>query len=114
MTIIIVKMGKKPSFRLIYDSEVKRHLRVIDAKYFSLIRSTIEEQLSWEPFVETRNRKPLKRPVAFEADWELRFGPNNCFRVFYSIDPDCWEVQILAVGVKAGNRLTIGGEEVEL
>jgi hypothetical protein len=25
------------------------------------------------------------RPVAFEATWELRFGPENRFRVFYAI-----------------------------
>jgi len=70
--------------------------------------------LSFEPDMETRNRKPLQRPVAFEADWELRFGPDNRFRVLYAIDLEFREVQILAVGVKERNRLTIAGEEVQL
>jgi len=25
----------------------------------------------------------IKRPIAFGADWELRLGPKNRFRVFY-------------------------------
>lgn len=63
---------------------------------------------------EARNRKPLLRPVSFEANWELRFGPDNRFRAFYSVDLDRREVQILAIGVKRKDRLTIGGEEIEL
>jgi hypothetical protein len=66
---------------------VKLHLKTIERKYHSLIRTTIENELQFEPDVETRNRKPLKRPVTFEAEWELRFGPDNRFRVFYGINP---------------------------
>ena len=50
--------------------------------------------------------------VEFGADWELRLGPDNCFRVFYRVDTAAREVDILAIGVKDGNRLFIGGEEV--
>jgi mRNA-degrading endonuclease RelE of RelBE toxin-antitoxin system len=46
------------------------------------------------------------------ADWELRLGPNNRFRVLYDIDKENHEVVILAVGIKAGERLMVGGEEV--
>jgi mRNA-degrading endonuclease RelE of RelBE toxin-antitoxin system len=56
----------------------------------------------------------LKRPVIFEAEWELRFGPDNKFRVFYDINIESHEVYILAIGVKEGNRLLIGGKEVKL
>ena len=45
---------------------------------------------------------------------ELRFGGHNQFRVFYEIDPEHRRVEILAIGIKHGNRLTIGTEEVEL
>src|SRR5438552_12992667 len=90
------------------------HLRAIEAKYHSLIRAEIEEQLQFEPAKETRNRKPLRQPAPFEATWELRFGPDNRFRVLYGIDEDDREVQIQAIGVKEGNRLLVGGEEVEL
>ena len=60
-----------------------------------------------------RNRKPLKRPIAFGADWELRLGPDNRFRVFYQINSQSHEVFVLAVGVKDRNRLFFGGEEFE-
>jgi mRNA-degrading endonuclease RelE of RelBE toxin-antitoxin system len=107
-------MMSKQSFELVYAPEVKEHLRVIERKYHGLIRQEIEQQLQFEPDVETRNRKPLKRPVTFEAEWEIRFGPNNRFRVFYEINQEQEEVHILAIGVKKRNRLYIGGEEVEL
>jgi hypothetical protein len=73
-----------------------------------------ETPSSYEPDVTTRNRKPLKRPVFFEATWELRFGPGNRFRVFYDIDQKQHVVAILAIGIKRGNRLLIGGEEIRL
>ena len=107
-------MTPKQPFELIYDPEVAQHLKTIDRKYHSLIRRTIEEQLRYEPEVETRNRKPLLRPSAFGTAWEIRFGPNNRFRVFYRTDPATRKVHILAIGTKVGNRLFIGGEEFEL
>ncbi len=104
-------MAKKPSFMLVYADEVKEHLRAIEAKHHSLIQSEIEDQLLREPDVETRNRKPLKRPIAFGADWELRLGPDNRFRVFYQVKDDTRVVRVLAVGVKERNRLYFGGKE---
>jgi mRNA-degrading endonuclease RelE of RelBE toxin-antitoxin system len=101
-------------YKLVYAPQVKQHLKAIEPKYFPLIRTKIETQLRLEPTVETRNRKPLKQQADFEGEWELRFGPENRFRVFYEIDVENHEVQILAIGVKKENRLFIGGEEVEL
>ena len=106
-------MAKKPLFVLVYADELKGHLRSIETKYHSAIQSEIETQLLHEPDVETRNRKPLKRPISFGADWELRLGPDNRFRVFYQVDAERQEVRILAIGVKDRNRLLIGGEEFE-
>ena len=107
-------MARGQPFSLVYDPEVKEHLRAIEPRYYGLIRSTIEEQLLYEPATETRNRKPLKRPVVFEAEWELRFGPENRFRVFSALDFERREVQILAIGTTRRNRLFIGEEELEL
>jgi hypothetical protein len=109
---MMVVMAKKRSFALVYAAEVKQHLRAIEPKYQSLIRSEVEARLLFEPDVEARNRKPLRRPMAFGADWELRLGPHNASRVFYQVDAESREVRILAVGVKDRNRLLIGGEEV--
>jgi len=57
---------------------------------------------------------PLKRPVAFGAKWEIRFEPNNRFRVDYRIDSGNQQVIILVIGEKIGYRLFIGGEEIEI
>lgn len=107
-------MTSSRQFTLNYAPQVKQHLQVIDRKYYALIRNTIVEQLQFEPDVETRNRKPLKRPAGFGVDWEIRFGPNNRFRVFYEVDRQRGEVHILAIGVKRGHQLFSGGQEVEL
>ena len=107
-------MTRQSKFALIYAPVTKLHLNAIERKYYSLIRATIEKELIFEPDVETRNRKPLKRQVTFEAEWELRFGPNNKFRVFYDIDVELLKVYILAIGVKERNRLLIGGKEFKL
>ena len=113
MTIIMV-MVKSAPFALIYDPEVRSHLDAIELKYHSLIKTTIEEQLLFEPEVETRNRKPLERPIDLGATWELRFGPDNRFRVFYRMDTEQRQVRILAIAVKEKNRVYIAGEEVKL
>jgi mRNA-degrading endonuclease RelE of RelBE toxin-antitoxin system len=107
-------MNPKRAFELLYAPQVREHLKAIDRKYYGLIRQEIEAQLQFEPEVETRNRKPLKRAITFEADWEIRFGPNNRFRVFYEVDREAGAVYILAIGVKVRDRLYIGGEEIEL
>jgi hypothetical protein len=70
--------------------------------------------LLFEPNIETKNRKPLRQPAPFNAEWELRFGPDNRFRVLYDIDHERRAVQILAIGEKDGNRLRVGGEEIVL
>ena len=105
---------KREPFSLVYAPVVHEHLATIDPKYDSLIREKTEAQLTYEPDVETRNRKPGRPPAAFHAEWELRFGPNNRFRVFYQIDRESREVRIVAIGVKDRNRLMVGGEEVTL
>ena len=105
-------MARKEPFSLLFAPVVHDHLSAIDAKYDSLIRQKIQEQLSREPDVETRNRKPVQPPAAFEAEWELRFGPAKRFRVFYQIDHEKRQVRIVAIGVKDRKRLLVGGEEV--
>ena len=104
-------MARKQPFALVYADEVKDHLRAIEAKYHSVIQTGIETQLLHKPDVETRNRKPLKRPIIFGADWELRLGPDNRFRVFYQVNTEAREVRVLAVGVKDRSRLSFGAEE---
>jgi hypothetical protein len=49
----------------------------------------------------------LNRP----ASWELRVGE---FRVYFEVEEGDALVSILAIGVKIRNKVSIGGDEVEL
>ena len=68
----------------------------------------------FEPAAETTNRKPLQQPAPVGATWQIRFGPDNRFRVLYDIDQEARVVRIMAIGEKQRERLFIGGEEVQL
>jgi hypothetical protein len=114
VTIIIVMMAPSKRFDIIYPPIIKQHLKSIEPKFYSLIRVSLERSLQHQPDLETKNRKPLKRPVVFGAKWELRFGTGNRLRAFYRIDYENSQVLLLAIGQKIENRLFIGGEEVEL
>ena len=54
------------------------------------------------------------RLEARNSGFEIRFGPENRFRVLYDIDVERRAVRIVAIGEKDGNRLIVGGEEIEL
>lgn len=57
----------------------------LTARHRAIVLDAVEKQLSYEPMVETRNRKPM-RPNPL-APWELRIGS---LRVYYDIqeEPD--------------------------
>jgi mRNA-degrading endonuclease RelE of RelBE toxin-antitoxin system len=59
--------------------------------------------------LETRNKKLLRENPL--ADWELRVHP---FRVFYDVDEANKSVRVLAIGVKDGDKLIVGGEEIDI
>jgi mRNA-degrading endonuclease RelE of RelBE toxin-antitoxin system len=50
------------------------------------------------------------RPNSF-ASWELRIGD---LRVYYDITEESQTVTVVAVGIKRGDRVFIGGEERQL
>lgn len=104
-------MTPRATYLFIYASVIPDHLGFIEKKFHHLIEKTIDEQLTYTPNVRTRNRKPMIQPSPFGASWELRFGPNNRFRVLYDIDEIEMSVNILAIGEKEGNRMFYGGEE---
>ena len=70
-----------------------------------LIVDAIDDQLSHEPHLETRNRKELD-PNPLGA-WELRIGR---YRVFYDVDVVSRSVLVKAVGWKEHNTLYIRGK----
>jgi mRNA-degrading endonuclease RelE of RelBE toxin-antitoxin system len=100
-------------FTLAFAPETLDHLDAIERKYHRLIQKVIDEQLSYTPQKITRNRKLLDQPAPFGATWELRFGPNNRFRVLYEVELAEQIVWVLAIGIKQGHKLFIGGEEFE-
>jgi mRNA-degrading endonuclease RelE of RelBE toxin-antitoxin system len=95
------------SYRIEYTNEAIRHLRALTARQRVIVIDAIDEQLIYEPTVETRNRK-LMHPNPL-AVWELRIGD---LRVYYDVksDPEA-TVVIRAVGIKLRNKVWIGGEE---
>jgi len=58
------------------------------------------------------HRKPLNLLAESVGDWDLRFEPDNHFRVFYAVERKHFRVLILAVGIKQRDRLTILGHRV--
>ena len=98
MTVIIVKMAPDSVFEILYAPIDRQHLSAIEHKYYSSIREAIEEHLSYEPDRNTRKREPLNRPAQNGAQWELRCGPNNRFRIFYTADRKRREVVTLPYG----------------
>ena len=106
-------MGRKytaVAYRIDYSPETEGHLRVLTARQRIIVFDTVDQQLAYQPTVETRNRKPM-RPNPL-APWELRIGN---LRVYYDVvDNSEPLVVILAVGIKLRNRVFIGGEEVQL
>jgi mRNA-degrading endonuclease RelE of RelBE toxin-antitoxin system len=100
-------------YLVVYSNNAREHIRYIDKKYRSLIRTAIEKQLVYESQVKTMNRKFIGNSYAF-GTWELRCGSGNRFRIFYDIDENASVVIITAIGIKRRNRLFIGNQEVPL
>jgi mRNA-degrading endonuclease RelE of RelBE toxin-antitoxin system len=98
------------AFEVRFADGVKEHLLALTVPERVAVVEGIELQLTHEPLVETRNRKPLRpNPI---APWELRIGK---LRVFYEVEtgePNL--VRILAVGRKERNVLLVAGREMIL
>jgi mRNA-degrading endonuclease RelE of RelBE toxin-antitoxin system len=93
-----------------YSPDAEDHLRFLTARQQAIVLDTVDEQLTHQPTVETRNRKPM-RPNPL-APWELRIG---ALRVYYDVeDTPEPKVYIRAVGIKERNRVRIAGVIFEL
>jgi mRNA-degrading endonuclease RelE of RelBE toxin-antitoxin system len=101
---------KRLAYVIEYSPEAEAHLRWLTARQQKIVVDSVDRQLTNQPNVETRNRKPMRpNPI---APWELRIGD---LRVYYETKekPDP-RVIVLAVGVKERNKVRIGREIVEI
>jgi len=101
---------KRQPYRIEYAPETEDHFEWLTARDVGIVLDTVERQLSYEPTVRTRNRKPLEaNPL---APWELRIGK---LRVYFDVEEEpARVVKIRAVGIKERDRVLIGGEEIRL
>jgi|SRR3972149_3693101 len=94
-------------YQIEFTEDAKHDLSFYTAHDRKIITSEIRTQLSRQPLVETKNRKPLRdNPL---APWELRIGK---FRIFYQVVESI--VSIIAIGHKEHDVLFIKGKEVKL
>ena len=96
------------AYEIEFVSSAKAHLNGFETAERVRIVAAIEQQLSNEPSVETRNRKRL-RPNPL-APWELRV---ENVRVFYDVEEPA-KVTILAIGTKERDKVYIEGKEIPL
>ena len=103
-------MAKMVKYSIEYSRKAESDLGWLTKRQCAVVLDAVDDQLVVLPTLETRNRKRLRpNPV---VPWELRIGN---LRVFYDVTDDPQPlVQVLAVGVKLGHRLLIGGETVDL
>ncbi len=97
-------------YEIEFALSIKNQLKFFSKSERTIIFKQIEIQLMYEPLLATRNRK-LLRPNPL-APWELRIGD---IRVFYEVaENESDIVRILAIGKKVGNKVIIGGKEINL
>jgi len=98
------------SYRIQFAESAEEQSAQLTARQQRIVLKAIKEQLRYEPLRETRKRKQL-RPNPL-APWELRIG---ALRVFYEVDAEEADlVNVLAIGIKRGNRLFVAGEEIKI
>ncbi|MCG8353780.1 MAG: addiction module toxin RelE [Chloroflexales bacterium] len=97
-------------YTIAYSPDTQDHFHYLTVRQQAIVLDAVDQQLAYQPIVETRNRKPM-RPNPL-APWELRIGN---LHVYYDVleDPDPL-VAIRAVGIKRRNRAFIGGKEFPL
>jgi mRNA-degrading endonuclease RelE of RelBE toxin-antitoxin system len=96
-------------FEIQLSEDAERQLKQFSARDRRILIAAIEEQLTHQPTIPTRNRKLLRASPL--ATWELRVQE---FRVLYNVDEAIVTVLVVAIAVKQGNKFIIDGEEYPL
>ncbi|UBF28127.1 addiction module toxin RelE [Kovacikia minuta CCNUW1] len=97
-------------YRIEYSFDAEEHLTFLTVRQQAIILNAVDEQLMYQPTIETKNRKPM-RPNLLSL-WELRIGD---LRVYYDVEEEPEQlVYINAVGIKERNKVRIAGEIYDL
>lgn len=98
------------AYEIQFAESASRQLKALKASDRALLVARVERQLRAAPSKATRNRKLLRpNPI---APWELRV---KNLRVFYDVSEGARKiVNVLAIGIKRGNKVLIEDEEIEL
>ena len=97
-------------YRVEYSPDAEEHLRLLTARQQRMVLEAIERQLTDQPTLETRNRKPMRPNLL--APWVLRVGD---LRAYYDVEEMPQRmILVRAVGIKLRNRVRCGREEYEL
>ncbi len=96
-------------YRIVFTPSADEDLRWFRKAEQRIIIDATTEQLTHEPMVITRNRKPMRpNPI---ATWAVRIGE---YRVYYDVDSASRLVTVRAVGYKEHNILLIRGKEIQI
>lgn len=100
------------AYKIRFSDAASEHVGALKSRDKALAIDRIAQQLSHQPTLTTRNRKPMDPDKRMRiAPWELRVGQ---LRVYYAVE-DTPEpvVVIVAVGIKVRERVRIGGKDIE-
>lgn len=98
------------SYAIKYAPETLEHIRLLTHRQQMIVLDTVERQLTYQPTIRTRNRKPMRSNLL--ATWELRIDD---LRVYYEVEEKpIPTVFIRAIGIKERNTVRIGGEIIKL
>ena len=94
-------------YRILFAAAVEEDLKALSPYHRNRILDDIQESLTYEPTVPSRNRKLLVNLLppweATSLVWELRSGDH---RVFYDVDEDNRVVYVRAVRKKPPGKIT--------
>src|SRR3954471_3527004 len=94
-------------YRIEYRRDARLQVEKLPKRQQVTLLDAVDRHLTWEPLVETRNRKPLEDSEL--GGWELRVGD---LRAFYDVFEERRIVRVLMVGVKVRDLVLIDGKLV--
>src|SRR5882672_736379 len=96
-----------PRYHIEYRRDARLQVDKLTKRQQVMVLDAVERQLTWEPLVRTRNRKPLEDSEL--GGWELRIRD---LRAYYDVFEEQRIVRVLAVGLKVRDQVLIDSKLV--